>query len=159
MRTRPSMHHHSPLTRIELAMHQAITMKKSPLTTKIVPLIWWHIKIGPHFWFCNAAKENYNLWHHMFSLSFIAFMIHDMVHFLRNFSSLVHLPMHDNRIMARVGLSPKWEYITVIKKNLWWNPHPFLLFSFTILNFVSFVLRGTPLWFYFCGTCLSSLRT
>ena len=51
------------------------------------------LRLDPTFWFCKAAKENYNLLHHMLSLSFIAFMIHEMVHFLRNFF-IPRLPGH-----------------------------------------------------------------
>lgn len=51
------------------------------------------LRLDPTFWFCKAAKENYNLLHHMLSLSFIAFIIHDMVHFLRNFF-IPRLPGH-----------------------------------------------------------------
>lgn len=68
----------------------------------------------------------------------MAFMIHDMVHFLRNFF-IPPPPAHARRQQNNA----KDRFITKVRiynRNQHKSP-TFLLFSFTILNFVSFILR------------------
>lgn len=74
------------------------SIKKSPFT-KIVPLIWWHIeliRLDPTIGFATLPKKKKITTcciTCMFSLSFIAFMIHEMVHFLRKIF-IPRLPGH-----------------------------------------------------------------
>lgn len=123
--TRRSMHRHSPCdsywTIWCIDNQQYSTISKSLLLLLI--LIWWHVKIGPHYLFCNATKEKLQPVASHVSPFHDSYWCIDAIRFMGKMfvSALVHTWQRNNpkRVILYIKKAKKIQPYNR-EKSMWW---------------------------------------